>query len=210
MANLSSGSSFASNTSQTRSSFRTSNGGGGDSEPTKSNNLGQNNQPALYNFPWDFKLKSNPIMVQIQTNMSQNANVNSPNSTLNSQQPPPLPSVPPPTTPKLTNDIATKSNNSTLNERVDETEDQYCAPWDLKLQEEMLKMMALNQSKTTTGAEKTSPKSESITSSDASKSLRRNESTNSNGANSKPPVPAKPNLSSNDLNSNNNNTSTVT
>jgi hypothetical protein len=172
MANLSSGSNFAANnhinSSHSRSSFR--------SNMSVSNNDQANNQ-AVYNFPWDFKLKSNPLLVQIQPNgaSSQSGGGVSPN---NSTAPPPLPTVPPPQTPKISND---KSSNSTLNEG--EPEDEYCAPWDLKVQEELLKRMALQQQQ---GGK------------DDSNNLKHNDSINSNNSgnsNIKPSIVNKLNIS---------------
>lgn len=100
MSNLSSG-------SNTRSSFR--------SNLRASDLKFEKPEPTnpVYNLPWDVKMKQNPLLCQ----MSQ------------SSMPPPLPSVPPPSTSKIL-------------EKEIQDETQYCAPWDLKLQEEMLKMMA--------------------------------------------------------------------
>lgn len=125
MANLTSGGS-SSFSNSSRSSFR-SNLKTNEikfQQETNEHDLNSNSPAAVYNYPWDFKLKSNPLLVQI------NGNVNSSSVPV---VPPPLPSVPPPQTPKLVENIQTQ----------DET--QYCAPWDLKLQEEMLKLMAEQQ-----------------------------------------------------------------
>lgn len=116
---------FASN--QSRSSFRVNN------ESTGATN-GQQQQQQLYNFPWDFKMKPNPILAQIANNTGTNGTTNT-----SATAPPPLPTVPPPKTPRI--------STGGQDEPPEQSEDQYCSPWDLKLQEEMLKRMALQKSK---------------------------------------------------------------
>jgi len=85
---------------------------------------------ALYNFPWDFKNKANQLL--LQTSMTDASKQNSLKSqTSHSSIPPPPPQCPPPS-----------SANSTLQTTIKIEEDEYCAPWDLKLQEEMFKKMS--------------------------------------------------------------------
>ena len=105
MSNLSSG-------SGTRSSFRSN-------IRTSDLKFDQENNNAVYNLPWDVKLKQNPLLNQLSQSLA---------------APPPLPSVPPPST------------NKTLENTEQQDETQYCAPWDLKLQEEMLKLMTQQKS----------------------------------------------------------------
>ena len=86
-----------------------------------------------------------------------------------SPTPPPPPQCPPP---------------SSINKNEDD-EDQYCAPWDLKLQEEMFKKMSQGK-KNETGTVQNSPKSEdnmisekanAATASDLNNSIKSNNST---------------------------------
>lgn len=107
MSNLSSGANSSNSRSSFRSNLRTSDLKFDQNDPTNN---------AVYNFPWDVKIKQNPLLNQMNQTFP--------------TVPPPLPSVPPP---KILD-----------NETQDET--QYCAPWDLKLQEEMLKMMTQQKS----------------------------------------------------------------
>ena len=95
-----------------------------------------NDMSTVYNFPWDFKAKSNPLLLQ-SVSMASGSFSNLP------QTPPPPPQCPPPST--LTKSIEPPPSNS-----HDDDEMQYCAPWDLKLQEEMFKMMSQSKTVATT------------------------------------------------------------
>lgn len=129
MANMSSGScgsSFLNNSNnqaQMRSSFR--------DEPVEFiDDREDSSDAAVYNFPWDVKNKASQLLLQsAQATLESTKSMTKPQQ---SQQPPPVPQCPPPST--LT--MPTKA----VQEEDDET--QYCAPWDLKLQEEMFKKMS--------------------------------------------------------------------
>lgn len=102
------------------------------------------NDDAVYNLPWDVKNKASQLQQVIEA-ASQHNTVKSQN--LGGDQPPPPPQCPPPST---ANSTIVNPNNTA----VEDDESQYCAPWDLKLQEEMFKMMS--QSKKTTDSANTS------------------------------------------------------
>jgi hypothetical protein len=139
------------------------------------NNVDLPNNNAVYNFPWDFKLKSNsvlqvPTSQLVCTSTKQSCIQKDPvtNNLMSSSSsiPPPLPTVPPPQTIRqlenlddlieISNSqlIENKAENFQLSNSINEMSDldiesqcesQYCAPWDLKIQEEMLKMMTQKQ-----------------------------------------------------------------
>jgi hypothetical protein len=171
MANLTSGATgtnsncsnfFLNNSSlSTRSSFRSSSSRAPLVGMDDVGFIDESNEPdsaAVYNFPWDFKTK-NPLLLQIQPSSSSSSSA--------ALVPPPLPSVPPPPTPKLLEHMVhqPKSNNTNTVApprqpppplppplshpsslvSAEQDESQYCAPWDLKLQEELLKKMAQQQ-----------------------------------------------------------------
>jgi len=93
-------------------------------------NTGEELKDALYNFPWDFKNKTSQLI--LQTSITEASKQNSFKSQVSQNKiPPPPPQCPPPST-----------ANSTLQINNKIEEDEYCAPWDLKLQEEMFKKMS--------------------------------------------------------------------
>lgn len=154
-----------------RSSFRESSGSFNihkneniDSAEPKDNSTSDSNAD-LYNLPWDLK-KTNQLLSQAQLPGS---TTKSTSMLKCSPTPPPPPQCPPP---------------SSINKNEDD-EDQYCAPWDLKLQEEMFKKMSQGK-KNETGTVQNSPKSEdnmisekanAATASDLNNSIKSNNST---------------------------------
>ncbi len=196
MSNLSSGagvnttnnntSSFLSNVSSHRSSFRTV------QKPSSFNPLSpeevgfidenvdeqaqDQQQQIVYNSPWDFKIK-------LQTNQSSNSI-----SRLSIVQPSPAPRIIPPAVPtsqppsisQSVKTINTSGSQSSLTSSAtavpaDQDESQYCAPWDLKIQEELLKKMA--ESSTTSNGTK------SNTLNNGTNSLKTDNMTSTNNSN---------------------------
>lgn len=207
MANMSSGScgsSFLNNSSsnnqQMRSSFR--------EEPVEFlDNRDDGSDSAVYNLPWDVKNKASQLLLQsAKASLESSKSSTKPAQQQQQQQPPPVPQCPPPST--LT--LPTKA----VQEEDDET--QYCAPWDLKLQEEMFKKMS--ESKKTNDSSSGSPKAaenetsavnrsqnDSITNgpnntSLANNSLSKSNCNNNNHNNSELNSSMKSNKSSTDLN----------
>lgn len=156
MANMSSGSTFGSNSNTHRSSFMSPSVSSSmttndvefidDIKNEETEDSDQNNA-AVYNFPWDFKNKQKQLLLQTQVNETLKSNSviqplilsNSVQNSLSSNKaPPPIPQCPPPST--------LNSNKDKMNDKndcyADDDESQYCAPWDLKLQEEMFKRMS--------------------------------------------------------------------
>jgi hypothetical protein len=146
------------------------------------NSVDSSNNNAVYNFPWDFKLKSNsllqeptsqPLSASTKPSAIQNDSMMNNSVSTSLLVPPPLPSMPPPQTIRqleksdafsevsnlqmIVNKAENFQSSSSINIMTDlesdnKDESQYCAPWDLKVQEEMLKIMAQkqqNQSKNT-------------------------------------------------------------
>lgn len=128
---------------ESSNSFNKSNNNSNVAENTEDDN---SNEDAVYNLPWEnVKNKANQLQQAIEA-ASQNNTVKSQQS-VGRLQPPPPPQCPPPST---ENSMLINANKAV----PEEDESQYCAPWDLKLQEEMFKMMS--QSKKNTDSANTS------------------------------------------------------
>ena len=97
-------------------------------EANKANDLGDEGEHSstVYNFPWDFKLGNKPLMLQTQLSNVPNAH----STVLDSSG--------------GGGGKGAKPNELTVGQD-EQDENQYCAPWDLKLQENMLKLMASGQ-----------------------------------------------------------------
>lgn len=153
MANMSSGScgsSFLNNSNNTntntsnqqmRSSFR--------EEPVEFiDDREDGSDAAVYNFPWDVKNKASQLLLQsAKTTLEASKSMEKTGQQQQQQQPPPVPQCPPPSS-------LAKAPTKAVQEEDDES--QYCAPWDLKLQEEMFKKMS--ESKKTSEGSSGSPK----------------------------------------------------
>lgn len=119
------------------------------------NKVDSSNNNAVYNFPWDFKLKPDGLFQTSQLAPCSTRDITV-NNCVSTSIPPPLPSMPPPQTLRLleksekTSEVEILHSTNSLDIKSDldnqiQDESQYCAPWDLKLQEEMLKMMTQKQ-----------------------------------------------------------------
>lgn len=132
----------------------------------------------LYNLPWDLK-KTNQLLSQVQLPGS---TAKSTSKLKSSPTPPPPPQCPPP------------SSAAAIHNEGDES--QYCAPWDLKLQEEMFKKMSQTKKANETNPAQNSPKSDdnvisdkangAITS-DLNNSIKSNNSTSDLSSSKFPP-----------------------
>lgn len=107
---------------------------------TDTMNTDDQNGLAVYNFPWDYKLKLQ--MQAANFSLSPATAITSTTST----------SSTPATTPQFPTSAVNSNTTLTNNPGTDSDESQYCSPWDLKLQEEMFKIMSQQQSKTVTNA----------------------------------------------------------
>lgn len=151
MANMSSGSCGSSflnssnntnsntNSQQMRSSYR--------EEPVDFiDDREDSSDAAVYNFPWDVKNKASQLLLQ-SAKATLDSSKSMEKAAQQQQQAPPVPQCPPPST-------LAKAPTKAVQEEDDES--QYCAPWDLKLQEEMFKKMS--ESKKTSEGSSGSPK----------------------------------------------------
>ena len=115
----------------------------GDYKDINSFESGQQQQkPAndLYNFPWDFKLNSKALLLKTQPNNSAST------STLTQLMQDTNHEVSTKTVVAVSSRPSSGKQQQANQENQEPDENQYCAPWDLKLQENMLKLMASGKS----------------------------------------------------------------